>query len=150
MSTGLHLVISTPATVLVDLDAVRSVRAEDESGSFGILTGHADLLTVLPASVVRWQDHEQRMHYCAQSGGVFTISDGREVRIACRRATVGDDLSRLEEEVEAMRSALVDTGRQSRVQHMRLHANAVRQLARLLGADAGSANRFNPSREEAP
>lgn len=150
MSTGLHLVISTPATVLVDLDAIRSVRAEDESGSFGILAGHADLLTVLPASVVRWQDREQRMHYCAQSGGVFTISGGREVRIACRRATVGDDLSRLEAEVEAMRSALADTGRQSRVQHMRLHANAVRQLARLLGTDAGSANRFNPSREEAP
>ena len=55
MTDALHLTITTPATVLVDRDDVARVRAEDESGGFGILPGHADLLTVLPASVVRWR-----------------------------------------------------------------------------------------------
>ncbi len=45
---------STPAAILIDADDVRSLRAEDESGAFGVLPGHADLLTVLPPSVVRW------------------------------------------------------------------------------------------------
>ena len=53
MSGGLHLTIATPAKLLVDIEDVRSVRAEDASGSFGILAGHADLLTVLSLSVVR-------------------------------------------------------------------------------------------------
>lgn len=144
MTGGLHLLISTPSALLVDLDDVASVRAEDESGSFGLQPGHADLLTVLPASVIRWRDHDGAMHYCAQSGGVFSIAGGREIRVACRQATVGDDLSRLEAEVQTMRAALSDTGRRSRVEEMRLHANAVRQLTRLLRADAGSANGVNP------
>ena len=37
MSTALHLTITTPAVILVDSDDVASVRAEDASGSFGIL-----------------------------------------------------------------------------------------------------------------
>jgi len=42
MSAGLHLLISTPVAVLVDADDVVAVRAEDESGSFGIRPGHAE------------------------------------------------------------------------------------------------------------
>lgn len=145
MTGGLHLLVSTPSSLLVDLDGVASVRAEDESGSFGLLPGHADLLTVLPASVIRWRDRDGSMRYCAQSGGVFSITGGREIRVACRQATVGDDLSRLEAEVQTMRAALSDTGRRSRVEEMRLHASAVRQLTRLLRADAGSANGINPA-----
>ena len=54
MTSGLHLIIATPAKLLIDVEDVRSLRAEDDSGGFGVLPGHADLLTVLPPSVVRW------------------------------------------------------------------------------------------------
>jgi F-type H+-transporting ATPase subunit epsilon len=54
MSLSLHLIIATPAKVLADVEDIRSLRAEDDSGAFGVLPGHADLLTVLPPSVVRW------------------------------------------------------------------------------------------------
>jgi F-type H+-transporting ATPase subunit epsilon len=47
MSPTLRLSISTPASILVDAAEIASLRAEDESGSFGILAGHADFLTVL-------------------------------------------------------------------------------------------------------
>lgn len=132
MSAGLHLLITTPSDVVVDLDDARSVRAEDASGGFGILPGHADFLTLVPPSVVRWRDGDGGIHYCAQGGGVFTVLKGRHVLIACREAVLGDDLAHLEEDVRTMQSARLDADRNSRVKQTRLHANAVRQLTRLL------------------
>jgi F-type H+-transporting ATPase subunit epsilon len=132
MSKGLHLTIATPASVLVDADDVRSLRAEDSSGAFGVLPGHADLLTVLPTTVVRWTRAGEATRYCALSGGVLTISGGSRVAIACRRGTVGDDLATLEADVAAQRAAELDADRRARVEQLRLHARAVRQLMRFL------------------
>ncbi|MDW6024406.1 F0F1 ATP synthase subunit epsilon [Mesorhizobium sp. BAC0120] len=132
MSATLHLTITTPSAILADRVQVRSVRAEDESGGFGILPGHADLLTVLSASVVRWRSDDDIRHYCALRGGVLTVTEGRQVAIACRQGTLGDDLAKLEAEVRAMRAAETDADRRARVEQMRLHARAVRQLMRYL------------------
>lgn len=132
MSATLHLTITTPSAVLVDRADIRSVRAEDESGGFGILPGHADLLTVLPASVVRWRGKDDAGHYCALRGGVLTVTEGRNVAIACRQGAIGDDLAKLEADVQAMRAAETDADRRARVEQMRLHAHAVRQLMRYL------------------
>ncbi len=133
MRPPLHLTITTPAAVLVDDASVRSVRAEDESGGFGILAGHADLLTVLPASVVRWRGADDAEHYCALRGGVMTVAEGRRVSIACREGSLGDDLATLEARVASLRANETDADRRHRVEQTRLHAQAVRQLIRLLG-----------------
>lgn len=133
MRPPLHLTITTPAAVLIDDAAVRSVRAEDESGGFGILAGHADLLTVLPASVVRWRGDDDAEHYCALRGGVMTVAEGRLVSIACREGSLGDDLATLEARVASLRASETDADRRHRVEQTRLHAQAVRQLIRLLG-----------------
>lgn len=133
MRPPLHLTITTPAAVLVDDAAVRSVRAEDESGGFGILAGHADLLTVLPASVVRWRGADDAEHYCTLRGGVMTVAEGRRVSIACREGSLGDDLATLEARVASLRANETDADRRHRVEQTRLHAQAVRQLIRLLG-----------------
>ncbi len=137
MSQGLHLTIATPASLLVDAVDVRSLRAEDTSGAFGVLPGHADLLTVLPASVVRWTTSGEGARYCALSGGVLTVSGGARVAIACRRGTLGDDLAALEAEVAAQRSAEIDADRRARVEQTLLHARDVRQLMRFLRPGAG-------------
>jgi F-type H+-transporting ATPase subunit epsilon len=134
VSDGLRLTIATPASVLVDADGVRSLRAEDQSGAFGVLPGHADLLTVLPPSVVRWTSVGEPTRYCALSGGVLTVSGGNRVAIACRRGTVGDDLAGLEADVAAPRSAELDADRRAKVEQLRLHARALRQLMRYLRA----------------
>ena len=39
MSEGMRLTIATPASLLVDATDVRSLRAEDMSGAFGVLPG---------------------------------------------------------------------------------------------------------------
>jgi F-type H+-transporting ATPase subunit epsilon len=152
MSEGLRLTIATPASVLVDADDVRSLRAEDESGAFGVLPGHADLLTVLPPSVVRWTRDDGTTRYCALSGGLLTVSAGNRVAIACRRGTVGDDLAKLEADVAAARAAELDVDRRAKVEQLRLHARAVRQLMRYLqpGGQASSDSAIPFSGEAAP
>ncbi len=133
--SGLHLTIATPAAVLVDADGVASLRAEDESGAFGVLPGHADLLTVLPPSVLRWTRAGEPTRYCALSGGVLTVSGGNRVAVACRRGALGDDLDRLQAEVAAQRAAELDADRRARVEQTQLHARALRQLMRYLRGD---------------
>lgn len=141
MTGALRLSIVTPAQVLVDSADVRSVRAVDDSGSFGILPGHADLLTVLPPSVVQWREGDGVLRYCAVRGGVFSVTGGDSVAIACRKGVLGDRIEELERDVQTARAAETDEARRAQVEQMRLHARAVRQLMRYLvpGGTGGGA-----------
>ena len=132
MSGTLHLTVTTPGQILVDSGDVAAVRAEDQSGSFGILPGHADLLTVLVASVLRWRTADGTTRFCAVHGGVFTVSAGRNVAVACREGVVGDSLENLEAKVCTVRAEQLEADRKARVEQVRLHALAVRQLLRYL------------------
>jgi F-type H+-transporting ATPase subunit epsilon len=128
--------VSTPLSTLVDEAEVASLRAEDASGGFGLLAGAADLLTVLPPSVLSWRRASGGWRFCAIGGGVLSARGGGQVDIACRQGVIGDDLARLKAQVEAMREAEIDAARRARVESMRLHARAVRQLMRLLRPEA--------------
>lgn len=137
MSGGLRLTITTPMEVLVDAAGVSALRASDESGSFGILPRHADFLTTLDASVVRWRGEAGDVHYCALRAGVLTVSDGQHVAIACREGVLGDDLAALEDRVADLRRKEREAGRTARVEEARLQAGAVRQIMRYLNAGKG-------------
>jgi F-type H+-transporting ATPase subunit epsilon len=138
MST-LHLTLTTPGQILVDSGGVEAVRAEDQSGSFGILPGHADLLTVLVPSVVRWRTADSTARFCAVRGGVFAVSSGRNVAIACREGVLGDSLEDLEAKVRTVRAQQLEADRKSRVEQVRQHALAVRQLLRYLRPNPAAA-----------
>jgi F-type H+-transporting ATPase subunit epsilon len=148
MSETLHLTVTTPAQILVQSNDVLAVRAEDQSGSFGILPGHADLLTVLVPSVVRWRTTDGTARFCAVRGGVFTVASGRDVAVACREGVVGDSLDDLEAKVRAVRAQELEADRRARVEQVRLHALAVRQLVRYLRPNPASAAAVE--REAAP
>jgi F-type H+-transporting ATPase subunit epsilon len=45
--TSLKLTIATPVRVVVDGLTIQSLRAEDESGAFGIRVGHMDMVALL-------------------------------------------------------------------------------------------------------
>ncbi|MFT4065944.1 F0F1 ATP synthase subunit epsilon [Paraburkholderia sp.] len=150
MNHALHLTIATPAAVLVDSAEVVALRAEDASGSFGILPGHADYLTVLVPCVVRWHGADHIPHFCAVEAGVLRVAQGRRVTIACRDGMCGDTLVALQAQVEAARVKRLDAARRARVEQTRLHAQAVRQLLRYLRPGAPSAARDdNPPRGKA-
>lgn len=143
MSAFLHLTIATPARVLFDSTEVVALRAEDATGSFGILPGHAAFLTVLAPSVLRWHGADGIEQFCAVKEGVLRVSGGHEISIACREGvmgTSGTSLEILEAQVDAARAAQLDAVRRARVDETRLHAQAVRQLLRYLRPSARPAD----------
>jgi F-type H+-transporting ATPase subunit epsilon len=127
-----RLRIITPLAVVVEEDGVLSLRAEDASGSFGILSGHADFLTSVAISVVTWTGAEGARRYCAVRRGVLSVTAGREIAIATREAVTGDDLATLDETVLARFRADIETERTEHVESTRLQLNAIRQIMRHL------------------
>ncbi|MDJ0929743.1 F0F1 ATP synthase subunit epsilon [Breoghania sp.] len=124
----MRLVIVSPLQIVVDEPNIASLRAEDASGSFGILPGHTDFLTSLTVSVVRWRNRDGKRHFCAVRSGVLTVSDGTTVSIATREAVPGDDLDTLDTIViERFRSELA-VERTQNVEAIRLHLDMIRRL----------------------
>ena len=128
----MRLLITTPTAVVVDDPDVAALRAEDESGSFGILQGHADFLTALTISVTAWKRHDGSQRYCAVRRGVLRVSEGTEIAIATREAIPGDDLDRLERVVIAQFHAALDAARTARTETLQLQMKAIRQIVRYL------------------
>lgn len=140
----MRLRITTPLAVLVDEDAVASLRAEDASGAFGILPGHADFLTRLAISVVGWTAADGTRRYCAVRRGVLSILRGHEVEIATREAVVGTDLATLDQQVLRRFRDELETQRVEHVASARLQLDAVRQLMRQLRPrSAGGSGSFS-------
>jgi F-type H+-transporting ATPase subunit epsilon len=128
----MRLLVTTPVSVVVDASDVRHVRAEDETGAFGILSGHADFITVLAVSVITWRNHVDEEHHVAVRGGVLTIRDGNLVEVATREAVGEDTLRRLGRAVLVRFRDEMHAEEQSRISATRLHLAAIRQLQRYL------------------
>ena len=122
----MRLRIVTPLSVVVDKDVI-SLRAEDASGSFGILPGHAPFLTALTISIVSWRTLDAE-HFCALRGGVLTVENGSDVDIATREAVTGDDLATLGADVLARFRSDADDERTEHAETMRLQFNAIRHM----------------------
>lgn len=138
----MRLLITDPLSMVVDAPDVAAVRAEDESGSFGILPGHADFLTTLLLSVVTWRERTGAVRHCAVRRGVLTVSGGAEVLVATREAHLGDDLDELENVVLAGYRALVDAERGASTASARLRMQAIRRIVGLLRAGRAGAGEF--------
>ncbi len=128
----MRLLITTPTAVIVDEAAVVSVRAEDETGSFGILDRHADFLTVLTVSVVAWRHADRRERYCAVRQGVLRVEGGKDVAVTTREAVRGDDLDQLEQHVLTQLRKARDEELSARTESMQLQIKAIRQIVRYL------------------
>lgn len=125
----MRLVVSTPTAVVVDTE-VSELRADDATGSFGILPGHADFVTVLPVSVVEWRGPEDGMALVRR--GVLSVRDGRRIDIAARSAVREADLDALEARAVA---AVTVSGRheeETRTADARAHLAVIRRLERVL------------------
>jgi F-type H+-transporting ATPase subunit epsilon len=128
----MKLTIVTPLAVVVETDDVEHLRAEDETGTFGILPGHADFLSALAVSVVTWRDDAGRAHHVAVRGGMLEVRGGKEISIATPEAVPGDDLRRLEADVLARFHREVAEEQAARTDAQRLYLAAIRQIERLL------------------
>ena len=124
----LTLTIATPSELVLDEAGVTLVRGEDDSGSFGIMSGHADLLTMMRRTILRWRLPDGTRHYCAVQGALLLVSGGTSVRVSAREARLGEDLATLEREIVASREQHEDATKEERAANVRLHAQAIRAL----------------------
>lgn len=128
----MKLLVTTPMAVILDVEGVQHVRAEDETGAFGILPGHADFITVLTVSVITWRNHSNEEHHLAVRGGVLTVRDGNLVEVATREAVGEDKLHQLAGAVLEQFRQEAQAEEVSRVSATRLHLATIRQLQHYL------------------
>lgn len=133
----MRLTVSTPLAIIADCEGVAHVRAEDKTGAFGILPGHADFLTALSLSVVSWRDLKGDEHHLAVRGGMLEVRDGNLITIATREAIAADDLKWLQTEVLATFRRRTDEEKKSRTDAQRLYLAAIRQICRYLRPRTG-------------
>ena len=139
----MRLQIITPLSVAVDVPDIRALRAEDASGHFGILPGHAEFLSSLVISVVGWTGGDGTQDYCAVRGGMLAVTAGREITITTREAVPGDDLATLEADVLARFRAALEVEKTERVASTRLQLNAIRMSMRHLRPDTRGVGEFS-------
>jgi len=130
----MRLVVATPLSIVIDADDVESVRAEDKTGAFGILPGHADFLTILSVSVISWRDGKNEEHHVAVRGGILTVRDGKVVEIATRDAVGEDTLSRLGSAVIERFHRDTESEKEARTSAKRLEMEAIRYMQNYLEA----------------
>lgn len=128
----MRLVISTPTSVVADIADAIAIRAEDESGSFGILEGHADFLTAVSISILRWRQADGVIRYCAHRRGVISVSGGHDVRLAVRDAVLGGDPEQLESAVLTRFRETAEEERGARAESLRLQMTAIRRIIHYL------------------
>ena len=133
----MNLRIVTPLSVVVDAQ-IDALRAEDASGSFGILLGHAPFLTALTICIVSWKK-DATEHFCAVRGGMLTVI-GDTVSIATREAVTGNDLDTLDSEVLQRFQTDAEAEKVVRNETVQLQLNAIRQMVTRLhgGVDTGA------------
>jgi F-type H+-transporting ATPase subunit epsilon len=120
--------------VIVNED-IDGLRAEDASGSFGILSGHAPFVTALAISIVSWRKAEVEQ-FCALRGGVMVVGDMSDIEIATREAVTGGDLATLDSEVLGRFQSDADIERTEHAETMRLQFNAIRHMVSRLNTGA--------------
>jgi F-type H+-transporting ATPase subunit epsilon len=127
-----RLTVATPLAIVVEADNVVHIRAEDETGAFGILAGHADFLTALAVSVASWRDDHGAEHHIALRGGMLEVRGGDTIAIASPEAVPGDDLHHLESNVLAGFRQRLGEEQAARTDARRLYLAAIRQIVRYI------------------
>jgi len=132
----MKLTLTTPFAVLLDQVPVAQIRARDETGGFGLRTGHADFLTALSVAVMSWQDHAGAWHHAALSGGILEMTGGNAA-IATPDAVLNDDLAALESAVAARLGASQQADQAAGAEAQRLRLRTLQLLARRLSGPMG-------------
>ena len=127
----MRLTVTTPLAIVTETADVAHLRAEDQTGAFGILPGHADFLTALSISVATWRDRTGAEHHVAVRGGMLQVRGGKTITIATREASASDDLHRLETEVLTAFRRQSEEEQAARTGAQRLYLAAIRQICRI-------------------
>lgn len=96
------------ATHSEEITGVTSFVGEDASGSFGILAGHARMMTSLIIGLARFRIGEDTWKYLAVPGAVLYFH-GNELTLSTRRFLLDDDYMRISQALRQQLLAEEDT-----------------------------------------
>jgi len=125
----MKLRVLTPTEVVLDED-VQHVTVEDPTGSLGIRTGHAPLVTPLVRGILMARSLNGHTKYVAVDGGAVVVTrDG--VEVVSRQAVLSDDLGHLEDTVLARFQQEADQDKTRHVAFEKMRINFMRQVLEL-------------------
>lgn len=104
------LEIVTPSLVLLK-QQVRAVRVPGIDGSFGVLAGHAPLMTAMAVGPIKIEHENGDVELLATSGGFVDVQrDGVVILADAAERATDIDTKRAEEAVRRARAALSEAG----------------------------------------
>ena len=116
------------------IDAVTSFVGADVSGSFGIMAGHAPMMTVLDFGLCRFRCADEHWQYAALLGGVLHFRSN-ELYVATRRYVRGDDYRVVADTVQEILAKEETALRELKGSIARLEQEMTRRLWRLRHGD---------------
>lgn len=125
------------ATQYERFEAVTSFVGRDESGSFGILAGHARMMTILGLGLARFQLEEADWRHLALAGGLLYMVNN-ELFVNTRRYVHDADFRRVSRVLEEQLAAEEANLFQLRASAHRLEEEMLKRLWKLgRGDEAG-------------
>jgi F-type H+-transporting ATPase subunit epsilon len=115
------------ATRAEEIAGVTSFVGEDDSGSFGILAGHARMLTTLIIGLARFRVGETAWQYLAVPGAVLYFQD-KVLTVSTRRYLLDADYMRIS---QALQQQLLTEEEQLQTMKASLHHMEEAMLKRL-------------------
>jgi F-type H+-transporting ATPase subunit epsilon len=126
---SLRLKVLVPGRVLLDVP-VGKVRAVGTQGHFCLLPRHLDWVTLLRPGLLSYLDESTTERHLAVDSGTLVKCAG-EIRVAVRRAVVGEDLASLRATLEAEFLRLDEQSRRTRDALVRLESGVVRRFVEM-------------------
>jgi F-type H+-transporting ATPase subunit epsilon len=114
------------------IDGVHSLVAADSSGMFGLMPGHAALVTVLEPGLLRYRCGMQDTPwtYAACVGGMLRGIDNH-IRIVSRRFLSGDDPEELQNQLERMLDEELTVRRSARTSQAQIEMAMLQRMQQL-------------------
>jgi F-type H+-transporting ATPase subunit epsilon len=126
---GMRLRVLTPLGIVID-DVVAKIVAEAPNGSFGLLPRHIDFASELKPGIVVYQTPGGLEQFLGINEGTL-VKCGNLVLISTRDVVRGDDLDKLETEIENTFRRVDEHERAARTALARLEAGMIRNFLKV-------------------
>lgn len=127
---SINLSILLPFRVFLREEGVRSIIAESDKGSYGLLPNRLDCVLLLAPGILTYRNKEGKEQFVAVDQGVL-VKTGADIRLSVRNAVDGADLGQLRLTVEQEFLRLGKEEQEMRSAVYKLESGFIRQLLKM-------------------
>ncbi len=125
----MEVTLVLPHKIYCQHNDVEKLRAEGLEGHFTLLPAHIDYVSVLVPGIMQLTTGNQEHIFAVDHGTLVKI--GSAVRISCRNAIEGEDLTRLHQVVKEKFKEIDDMEKKARSALLGLEYGVIRRFAEL-------------------